>query len=245
MTLKVSLLRFLQKGIFASCALMFAIVAPAFAQGVSIKSFGHSALLIKGGGRSILLNPFKSVGCAQGLAEPKMKVDFIFASSELADEGAKTSEGVFFVQPGSYLIDEFKIEGFSVPHDRIGGRQYGFSTVWKWSQGGLKFAHLGGSAGPLSLEDKLLLGRPDVLIIAVGGGKKVYNGTEAAELVNSLKPKIIIPVQYVSGETPDNCDQTNIQPFLEAMNETKVRKVGKNFRLSTTMPSQRIIHVMY
>ena len=30
--------------------------------GVTIKSYGHSALLIKGGGQSVLINPFKAVG---------------------------------------------------------------------------------------------------------------------------------------------------------------------------------------
>ena len=36
------------------------------AGGVSIRSFGHSSLLIKGDGKSVLLNPFKAVGCASG-----------------------------------------------------------------------------------------------------------------------------------------------------------------------------------
>ena len=40
--------------------------------GVTITSYGHSALLIQGGGASVLLNPFKAVGCAAGLAEPQV-----------------------------------------------------------------------------------------------------------------------------------------------------------------------------
>lgn len=32
----------------------------------------------------------------------------------------------------------------------------------------------------------MLLGRPDVLIIGVGGGAKVYDGTEAAAVVKEL-----------------------------------------------------------
>ena len=38
------------------------------AGGVSITSYGHSALLIRGGGATVLLNPFKAVGCAAGLS---------------------------------------------------------------------------------------------------------------------------------------------------------------------------------
>ena len=52
-------------------------------------------------------------------------------------------------------------------------------------------------------EDKVLLGRPDVLILGVGGGAKVYDGAEAADVVKQLNPKVVIPVQYVrSGEPP-------------------------------------------
>ena len=42
---------------------------PALAgSGVTITSYGHSALLISGGGASVLVNPFKAVACAAGLA---------------------------------------------------------------------------------------------------------------------------------------------------------------------------------
>lgn len=218
---------------------------PALAEGVAIKNYGHSALLVKGGGKRILLNPFQAVACAQGLSEPRVKADLIFASSELADEGARIAEGIFFVQPGSYLVDDFSFEGFHVPHDRMGGRRFGNATVWTWEQGGMKFAHLGGSASSLTLENKLLLGRPDVLIIAVGGGAKVYNGQEAAIVVNELKPKIVIPVQYVRGDIPSNCDQTGIQPFLDAMNGIKVKKVGSSVNLSSKKSDETSIYLMH
>ena len=223
---------------------MSLIASPSFAEGVSIKNFGHSSLLIKGDDKHILLNPFKAVACAEGLSEPKLKVDFILASSELPDEGARIAEGLFFVKPGSYLVDGFRFEGFQVPHDRMGGRRFGYSTVWTWKQGGLKFAHLGGSASPLSLEDKLLLGNPDVLIIAVGGGSKVYNGQEAALVINELKPKIIIPVQYLRNKQSSDCDQSGIEPFLEAMKGVELKKVGNQFPLTSNMPLQRTIYIM-
>ena len=71
---------------------------------MTITSYGHSALLIDGGGRSVLLNPFKAVGCAKGLNEPRISANIILASSNLADEGAKIAKGKFLVKPGSYKI---------------------------------------------------------------------------------------------------------------------------------------------
>lgn len=142
------------------------------------------------------------MGCAKGLAEPRVTANVILASSELPDEGARIANGTFLSRPGSFRVGGLNLEGFSAPHDRIGGRRYGQSTLWRWQQGGLSFAHLGGTAAKLSGEDKVLLGRPDVLIIGVGGGGKVYNGKEAAEVVKALNPRRVIPVQYVSGEAP-------------------------------------------
>lgn len=195
--------------------------------GVTITSYGHSALLIQGGGAKVLINPFKAVACAAGLTEPKVNANVILASSLLLDEGAPVASGKFLSQPGSYRLAGLKIEGISAPHDRFGGRRFGQSTLWRWSQGGLTFAHLGGTAAKLSPEDRVLLGNPDVLIVGVGGGAKVYDGVEAAAVVRELAPKRVIPVQYVSGKTPANCDQSSVEPFLEAMKGTSVKRVGR------------------
>ena len=219
---------------------------PILADSLEIKNFGHSSMLINGGGNSILLNPFRAVGCASGLTEPNISADIILASSLLPDEGAKINEGLFLVKPGSYKINDLIVEGFSSPHDRIGGRRYGMSTLWRWNQSGLNFAHLGGAAASLTIEDRLLIGRPDVLFIAVGGGAKVYDAKEAANVVKLLKPKIVIPVQYqLDNKEPRlACDQEGVQPFLEVMKDYPVKKVGKKFYPKKEISNQISIHLM-
>ncbi|CAI8423451.1 MAG: Uncharacterised protein [Synechococcus sp. MIT S9220] len=214
------------------------------AAGVSITSYGHSALLIRGGGQSVLVNPFRAVGCAAGLAEPRVSAKVTLASSELPDEGARIGGGTYLSKPGSYRVGGMDLEGFSAPHDRMGGRRFGNATIWRWQQGGLNFAHLGGTAAPLSGEDRVLLGRPDVLIIGVGGGAKVYDGEEAAEVVRQLNPRRVIPVQYVNGEAPSGCDQGGVQPFLDAMSGTQVRKVGPSLSLPSDLNDSTVIEVM-
>ena len=214
------------------------------AAGVSITSYGHSALLIRGGGQSVLVNPFRAVGCAAGLAEPRVSANVTLASSELPDEGARIGGGTYLSKPGSYRVGGMDLEGFSAPHDRMGGRRFGNATIWRWQQGGLSFAHLGGTAAPLSGEDRVLLGRPDVLIIGVGGGGKVYDGEEAAEVVRQLNPRRVIPVQYVNGEAPSGCDQGGVQPFLDAMGGTQVRQVGPNLSLPGSLNDSTVIEVM-
>ena len=71
---------------------------------------------------------------------------------------------------------------------------------------------MGATAGPISPADRVLLGNPDVLIVGVGGGSKIYDGSEAADLVKQLNPKRVIPVQYVRGDAPAGCDQGGALP---------------------------------
>jgi len=231
----------------ALSALAGASLAPRAVQaeaGVTITSYGHSALLIQGGGTSVLLNPFKAVGCAAGLAEPRVGATVILASSRLLDEGAPVASGRLLSSPGSYRVGGLRIEGIAAPHDRFGGRRFGNATLWRWKQGGLDFAHLGGTAAQLKPEDKVLLGKPDVLIIGVGGGAKVYDGTEAAAVVRELAPRRVIPVQYVSGATPANCDQGSVEPFLQAMAGTPVKRVGRVLSLPAKLSDTTQIDVM-
>ncbi|MFM9072939.1 MAG: MBL fold metallo-hydrolase [Cyanobium sp.] len=232
-------------------ALALLTVAPAIPSaqaaggGVQITSFGHSSLLIEGGGARVLLNPFRAVGCAAGLAEPRVSADVILASSLLKDEGASVASGRLLSKPGSYKVAGLQIEGIGVPHDRVDGRRFGQSTVWRWRQGGLDFAHLGGTAGAITPADRVLLGRPDVLVIGVGGGAKVYTGAEAAAVVGELNPRRVIPVQFLrGGKSPANCDQGGMQPFLEALGNPTVRQAGSTLSLTPPLGDSTVVEVM-
>ena len=236
----------LRSAAFAAAGLAFSLPGAALAGGgVSISSYGQRALLIQGGGKSVLLNPYRAVGCAAGLPEPRVNAGVVLASSELADEGARNvAGGRFLVQPGSYRIGGLELEGFASPHDRIEGRRFGKATIWRWQQGGLNFAHVGATAGPITGADKVLLGNPDVLIIGVGGGSKIYDGDEAADLVKQLNPRRVIPVQYVNGDAPAGCDQGGVQPFLDAMGGTAVRRVGRSQTLPGNLDDTTVITLM-
>ena len=90
----------------------------------------------------------------------------------------------------------------------------------------------------------MLLGQPDVLIVGVGGGAKIFDASEAAELVQQLNPRQVIPVQYVIGDAPANCDQATVKPFLEAMAGTNVRDVGRSVQLPGALPDTTQITLM-
>ena len=231
--------------LFGAAALGLALPVAGADGGVTITSYGHSALLVQGGGSSVLLNPYQSVGCAAGLTMPAVSANVVLASSLLRDEGARVVAGRFLSTPGSYKLAGIRFEGFAAPHDRVGGRRFGNGVIWRWRQGGLEFAHLGGTAATLKPEDKVLLGRPDVLIIGIGGGAKVYSGTEAAAVVRELNPRRVIPVQYLrKGKAAKDCDQGNNKAFLEALQGMPVNTPGGVLTLTPPLGDTTKIELM-
>ena len=65
-----------------------------------------------------------------------------------------------------------------------------------------------------------------------------------AEVVRDLQPRLVIPVQYVSGKTPKDCDQTSVEPFLKAMAGTTVKRTGPQISLPGKLSDSMVIDVM-
>jgi L-ascorbate metabolism protein UlaG (beta-lactamase superfamily) len=209
--------------------------ADAQSGGVTIQSLGHMAFLFSGSGLRVLANPFRSMGCTAGLPAPKANVDLVLISSQLLDEGAVDvvpGNPKLLYEPGSYDVSGVKIQGVSMDHDRKGGRQFGQNVAWRWSQGGVSIMHLGGAAAPINVEQKILIGSPDVVIVPVGGGPKAYGPEEAAAAVKVLSPKIVIPMQYRTGAAKaGQCDLVAVDAFLKLMGNTPVRRGGTSVTL--------------
>ncbi|KPQ35757.1 MAG: putative Zn-dependent hydrolases of the beta-lactamase fold [Phormidesmis priestleyi Ana] len=208
---------------------------------LTITSLGHTAFLFTGGGQRILVNPFKAAGCTAGYAEPTASADLILLSSRLFDEGFLTNQYAntqVLENPGDYTINGLTVRGVSMPHDRLGGRRFGTNNAWVWSQAGVKVVHLGGAAAPLSLEHKILLGRPDILLVPVGGGPKAYTPEEAAEAIRELTPKVVIPTHYRTEAADANCDLVGVGDFISLMSGTPVTQGDNTLSISAdSLPS--------
>ena len=215
------------------------------AEELILKSFGHSQFLIKGNDKSILINPFKAVGCASQFRESlNIEKDLILASSRLADEGYNPNNDLMFFEPGTYEYDNLIFNGISVPHDRLNGRRYGNATVWTWNQSNFKIVHMGGAAGDITFEDQIIINRPDILFISIGGGIKSYSGKEALNIVEILNPKIIVPVHFLNTKKNiDNCDFSNEDKFLENISQYKVKYIGKELKLNSKKSIDKIVYI--
>jgi len=215
------------------------------ASNLVIKSLGHSSFLINSPEKSILINPFKAIGCASNFEEPNEgNVDFILASSRLLDEGYNPNDKLMFVEPGIYKFEDILLNGISVPHDRLDGRRFGMATVWSWEQSDLKIVHMGGAAGDIDINSQIILSRPDILFISIGGGSKSYNGEEASKIVKVLKPNIVIPVHFARGKKINKeCDFSNADLFIKNMKDFKVKYIGNDFQIRSQRIDKNTIYI--
>ncbi|AFY45547.1 MBL fold metallo-hydrolase [Nostoc sp. PCC 7107] len=218
--------------------------------GLSVQWLGHTCFLISGGGAKILANPFRTIGCTAGYRAPKLSANLVLISSQLLDEGAVEDlpgNPKLVYEPGVYEFQGIKFQGISTDHDRKGGRQFGKNTAWSWQQGGINILHLGGIAAPISLEQKILMGRPDVLFIPVGGSAKAYNAEEAKQAIDVLNPKIVIPTHYRTQAADANaCDISPLDDFLNLVQGVTVRRSNSD-TISITpskLPEDKVIQVL-
>lgn len=206
-----------------------ASVAVPKTESLSIEWLGHTCFMFTGEGQRILVNPFRTLGCTAGYRPPNVEADVVLISSQLLDEGAIESlpgKPQLLYQPGAYNIgSQIQIQGIKTDHDREGGRRFGTNVAWRWNQGGIKILHLGGVAAPISIEQKILMGTPDVVFIPVGGGPKAYNASEAKQALTVLNPKLVIPTHYRTAAADDACDIVTVDEFLALMDGMSVRRV--------------------
>ncbi|AFZ24439.1 putative Zn-dependent hydrolase of beta-lactamase fold protein [Cylindrospermum stagnale PCC 7417] len=202
--------------------------ADAQSSGLSVRWLGHTCFLFTGGGAKILVNPFRPVGCTAGYRPPKVVADLVLISSQLLDEGSVEElpgNPKLVYEPGVYEFQGLKFQGISTDHDRKNGKQFGKNTAWGWKQGGITILHLGGAAAPISIEQKILMGRPDVAFIPVGGSAKAYNAQEAKQAIAVLNPKLVIPTHYrTQAADTAACDISPLDDFLTLMPDVTVRR---------------------
>ena len=223
----------------------FCLPSSVLAGNLVLKSFGHSSFLIKNDAISILINPFKALGCTSKLKEPQgINADLILASSKLTDEGYNPNDKLMFVESGIYKYKDILFNGITVPHDRVEGRRFGMATVWSWEQSNLKIVHMGGAAGKMDTDSRIVLARPDILFISIGGGIKSYNGEEASRIVKKLKPSVVIPVHFEKRKQKnEECDFSNEDLFLQNMQDFKVKYLGKDLKIKSRRINENTIYI--
>lgn len=215
-------------------------------EALSIQWLGHTCFWFQGGGLKVLVNPFRPAGCTAGYPAPKVETELILISSRLLDEGSIdgfVGNPALLYEPGIYQFNGYQIQGIRTEKDRNRGRQFGTNVAWLWTQAGIKILHLGGLAGPINAEHRILIGKPDVLLVPVGGGPKAYTPQEAKAVVTLLNPKVIIPMHYRTMAADETaCDLVPVDEFLALMSGMTVQTGGSQVILTPgTLPAEGTI----
>jgi L-ascorbate metabolism protein UlaG (beta-lactamase superfamily) len=172
---------------------------------MDITYLGHSSFRIKTKTAVVVTDPYDPK--LVGLKYSGVEGDIVTVShqhpdhnqSQLVGGARKVVDG-----PGEYEIMGVSILGYPSFHDAKEGAERGENTIYLIEADGLRVAHVGDLGHKLS--DKMIeeLGSIDILMLPVGGFYTI-GPAEAAEVVKSVEPSIIIPMHYqVAGLVAEN-----------------------------------------
>lgn len=204
---------------------------------MKIRYIGHSCfLLTDSAGTVIVTDPYGDIG----LDFPVLRADAVTVSHSHYDHcniGAVGGSPAVFGRAGKYLFRGIGIEAKESLHDDVGGRKRGSNLIFTFVMDGIKICHLGDLGEKLSEDLLNRIGRPDVLLLPVGGNYTI-DGAEAAELVKRLSPAVAIPMHFkVKGLKVDVSDEKRflacVQAKAERMSEVALTcgELGKEIKI--------------
>lgn len=222
--------------------------APAAAPPLKLRWFGHACFLLTSpSGTTVLMDPF---GESVGYAVPRLKVDAVTISHDhfdhnntaAAQPGAKIIRGL--TETGWATLHETvaEVKLFTVPtyHDAEQGAKRGRNAIFVFQVGGLTVAHLGDLGHVLSAEQQRAVGPVDVLLLPVGGFYTI-DAAQATQVMNQLKPKIVIPMHFKTDRTA-NLPIAGVEEFLQG--KPKVQRVQGNELSISSLPAETTILVL-
>ena len=149
---------------------------------------GHACFLLESECGSVVFDPY-APGKVPGWKLPELTAELVVCSHGHTDHN--WTEGVTL--SGRPFTGELtQIPSF---HDDRRGALRGENTITLVEAEGLRAVHMGDIGCMLTPEQIAALGRVDVLMIPVGGHYTV-DAREAWEIVQALRPSIVIPMHY-------------------------------------------------
>lgn len=201
---------------------------------MEIKWFGHAFFQITTKTNkekvSILIDPFsKDIG----LPFPKVEADILLVSHNHFDHNnEKDVKGNYFLikEPGEYEIKKVFIEAIKSFHDDKEGKERGENLIFKILAEDIFVCHLGDfGQKELTSEQLEKLKKIDILMIPVGGIYTI-SAKEAKNIIETLKPKIVIPMHYSLPKLKIKLEK--VDEFLKIMEgkkeEEEILKIKKS-----------------
>jgi L-ascorbate metabolism protein UlaG (beta-lactamase superfamily) len=193
--------------------------------------YGHAAFLIETGGLRIILDPYRSPdsGGYEPIAEP---ADLVVVSHENDRYHSHLGQIVppfetiraLELPPQGSNFRGITFEAIHVfetrerlPDDEV--------TIIHFNAENLHVAFLGDLGHPLAEEELAPLRRADI-VMAAAGGKPTIDVIDLARLLDSIGPRIVIPMHY---KTPKiNLNIAPLEEFLAVLSDDPVERRGSS-----------------
>ncbi len=165
-------------------------------------------------------------GKSIGIPKPNVQGDIVLVSHDHYDHNSvKTvmkDTSKIVTDPRKRTIDNVHIAGIEAFHDTQAGAKRGKVNLYKFSYDDITFCHLGDLGHQLDTKTLQQIGTVDILFIPVGG-TYTLDAEQAWNVVETIKPKIVIPMHYkIEGLS---LPIAPVEPFIEK-EKYKTVKVG-------------------
>jgi L-ascorbate metabolism protein UlaG (beta-lactamase superfamily) len=170
-----------------------------------IRWLGHSTFLLTGDSNRVAIDPFGVFPKDRPIKFDYppiegIEADVVLVTHEHMDHNAVEVIGgdpeVLRAGAGTYESPLGEVLGIASEHDPKAGTQRGPNTIFCFTLDGVRCCHFGdfGQTG-LRPEQREAIGDVDVLFLPIGGGPTI-DGSQAAEIVAQLEPRVVIPMHY-------------------------------------------------
>lgn len=170
-----------------------------------IRWFGHNCFRIRAREAIVLMDP---VGKKTGYSPSRQTADIVTVSHGDPESSATQMvkpEYALIDGPGEYELHAVFISGTRTYHDKAKGAEHGYNTIFEIDMDGMRFVHLGDLGHELDDDTTEALSNADILFAPAGGGP-MLSPAEVAEVVGSLSPKMVIPMQYRTAKGDKNLE---------------------------------------
>lgn len=168
---------------------------------MKIEYLGHASFRItSSAGVSIVTDPYEPGGYdgAIGYGKPTEPADIVTISHEHGDHNypaAVPGNPEVVKGAGRHKAKGVEINGVATFHDENQGAERGSNTVMCFDIDGVKVCHAGDLGHQPNEAQRAAIGQVDVLLVPVGGVFTV-DPAGASKVVESLKPKVVIPMHF-------------------------------------------------
>lgn len=190
---------------------------------LKIRWYGHSCFEVT---NEITLVTDPHDGKSIGIPAPSVAGDIILVSHNHYDhnnvESVEKKESIVKRDEKEETVLDIQIKGVKSFHDESGGAKRGINIIYLFSMDNISFCHVGDLGHELDENAIQQIGDVDVLFIPVGGNFTI-DAHKAWNVINGIKPRIVIPMHYKIGGL--SLPIARVDSFLEK-NKLKILKVG-------------------